>query len=74
MNKTEILEGLGFKHEMRGASWDRWRHCFSGDFDKEFALIIYDDHNINDILARAASMLRKVGQKQKLDQITKFID
>lgn len=74
MGIDEILECLGFKHEMRGDSWDRWRHELSDEYDKEFALIIYDDYDMDDALNIASKMLRKVGQKQKLDQISKFID
>ena len=74
MNNKKILEGLGFVHEYDGTEWNRWRHNLADEHDKEFALIIWNSYSENDVLEVASKMLRKVGQQQKIDQITKFID
>lgn len=76
MNFEEILEGLGFskEHENKEAGWTRWRHRLSDQYDRDFALIIYYDYDTDDILQAASKMLIKIGQKQKIDQISKYID
>ena len=74
MDNTEILEGLGFNHEMKGDDWTRWRHELAEDYNRDFALIIWDSYSTEEVLAEASRMLRKIGQQQKMDQITNFID
>jgi hypothetical protein len=76
MDHQEILKGLGFQkeHENLDAGWERWRHQSSDAYDRDFALIIYKDYSLDVTLRAASKMLIKVGQKQKIDQISKYID
>jgi hypothetical protein len=72
--QEQVLEGLGFKSERKTNEYERWRHNLSDKHDKEFALIIYSDYPISTILMEAEKMLRKIGQRQKIDQMKAFID
>ena len=69
----EILSGLGFIREHSGKDYERWRHELSEKYDKDFALVIYEDFDLEDILKCASTMLRKIGQKQKIDKLSKYL-
>ena len=76
MNHQDILEGLGFNLEQRNdsAGWERWRHKLAPKHDQDFALIVYNDYDMDDTMEIAANMLRKIGQYQKIQQLTQYID
>jgi hypothetical protein len=74
MDQDDILYGLGFIRELKKDEYERWRHRLSDNNDVEFALIIYIDNDIDDTLRLAEKMLRKIGQQQKIEQISKFIE
>jgi hypothetical protein len=74
MDQDDILYGLGFIRELKKDEYERWRHYLSDNNDVEFALIIYIDNDIDDTLRLAEKMLRKIGQQQKIEQISKFIE
>ena len=76
MGTTQILEAMDFvlETEHPDGKWMRFRHKLSDRHDRDFALIIYDDYSPEQVLKIASNMLRKIGQAQKMKQITSYLE
>lgn len=76
MGTTQILEAMDFVFETENpdGKWMRFRHKLSDRNERDFALVIYDDYTPEQVLKVASNMLRKIGQAQKMKQITSYLE